>query len=147
MVSPDWRSVDDARNKAILLSCRDGLLAITFAGCGVVNNVRMDTHVAGRLQDKGIAELGVDDAIPAVAAAGEEMLASVPRDRRHHAFTIAGFAMSGGALQPRLWMLKNYGGMAPDPTQAADVRPDPMLQSLSGTRADGTSASLTSRLW
>jgi len=102
------RVIDDEANKALVLHCADGVLAVTFAGIGRVGNLRTDLWLAESLQDAGAAELDCRWACNHIAEAATGWFRTFPSglDKRH-TFVVAGWCDGKDRVVSRCWTISN----------------------------------------
>jgi len=100
--------LDDGANKAVVVHCADGVLAVTFAGIGRVGNVRIDDWLLESMQDAGIAELEIRRVCPFIANAATHLFREFPLGiAKRHAFVVAGWTREGTARAPKCWVVAN----------------------------------------
>ena len=102
-------SSDDA-NKAVVLSCSDALLAITFTGLGKLNSTQVDEWLLNVLQEEALCELEADIAIEKFSVLATDWFQSFRTDwSGPHTFIFAGFQKKANTNQSkaRLWFVSN----------------------------------------
>lgn len=100
---------DDA-NKAVVLSCSDSLLAITFTGLGRLRATRVDEWLVKVLQEEALCELEADIVIEKFTKLTTDWFRSFRSSwTGQHTFIFAGFQKKSNSNQPRsqLWFVTN----------------------------------------
>jgi hypothetical protein len=100
---------DDA-NKAVVLSCSDSLLAITFTGLGRLRTTRVDEWLVKVLQEEALCELEADIVIEKFTKLTTDWFRSFRSCwTGQHTFIFAGFQKKSKFNQPRprLWFVTN----------------------------------------
>src|SRR5262245_54716364 len=101
---------DDNANKAVVFSCSDSLLAVTFAGLGRFRRTRVDDWLLSVLQEEALCELDADIAVERFSELATEWFRSFRSIWTGlHTFVFAGFQKRSGTSQPRarLWLVSN----------------------------------------
>ena len=110
---------DDDANKAVVLSCSDSLLAITFtglgklettAGLGKLNTIRVDEWLVDVLQREALCELECDVAVQKFSRLATEWFRSIRSSwSGPHNFIFAGFQKRSNTkqFQARVWFVTN----------------------------------------
>jgi hypothetical protein len=102
--------VDDDANKAVVFSCSDALLAITFTGLGKVHGTRVDEWLLDVMQEEALCELEAETAIEQFSQLATAWFQSF-RSFWHglHVFVFAGFQteLTSNRTAPRLWFVTN----------------------------------------
>jgi hypothetical protein len=112
---------DDSANKAVILRCSDGHIAITFTGLGTLGAIRVDEWVVDALVDNGLCELPSQIAVEKFSQLATDWFETFRhRWRGEHTFTFAGWVDSAGSRRrrPAVWFVTNakatdYSSFAP----------------------------------
>jgi len=101
---------DDDANKAVILSCSDSLLAITFTGLGRLRATRVDEWLLNVLQKEALCELEIDIAVEKLSKLATDWFRSFRSSwSGPHTFIVAGFQKKSNSNQSRsrLWFVTN----------------------------------------
>jgi hypothetical protein len=111
MTTVDGGVEDDDANKAVVVRCSDGILAVTFTGIGKAGNERVDLWLGRLLLDAGLPELSVKDVPEAMSKAATDWFSTFPGHwEKRHIFTIAGLLRKDGSAKPVVWYVHNCLG-------------------------------------
>ena len=102
-------TVNDQANKALVFSCENALLTITFAGIGRVNDKRIDHWLTETIQEEGLCELEVQIAVEVLAKKATELFRTFPDHlEKRHVFVIAGWEQKNDTiLKPYVRTISN----------------------------------------
>lgn len=104
----------DEANKALVFSCADALLAITFTGIGSVNlgcvGKSVDQWLAEVIRDEGLCELRVEKSLPIIAEKATEWFETFPEEwDKRHAVILAGWQeLKKEEITACLWIISNF---------------------------------------
>lgn len=118
------RLFDDRWNKAVVVGCRDAVLAITYTGLGYFNEWPVDEWVVKVLdQSKAVTREGgfAIRAICSAAAADWRRLPDADK-RRPHTFIAAGWHWRRQRQMPYMWMVSNCDSLDGAPPSAPSGR-------------------------
>jgi hypothetical protein len=104
------RLLEDHANKAVVLSCADAVLSVTYTGLGRLGTVRVDDWIADEFHNNAFAEMNAETALTKFALIATDWFRSFQKQwRGPHSFVFAGFLRSSesGRGQPRLWHVSN----------------------------------------
>ena len=103
--------VDDDANKAVILSCSDALLTVTFTGLGaLLPGTRVDEWLVEILQNQGACELEASDAVAILAQSATDWFRSFRSSwSGEHTFAVAGWQQDLKTQQyrSRVWCVTN----------------------------------------
>ena len=101
---------DDDANKAVVLSCSDSLLAITFTGLGRLLATRVDEWLLNVLQEEALCELEANIAVEKFSGLATDWFRSFRSSwSGPHTFIFAGFQKQSysNRSRARLWFVTN----------------------------------------
>lgn len=127
MTTADGRLEDDDANKAVVLRCSDGVVAVTFTGVGKASKKRVDLWMAETVLDTGLPELSVTEVPAIIAQQATHWFSGFPVNwDTRHAFVVGGWALRRpGVSAPVLWRIDNClakdGSMVPQARTSFEV--------------------------
>lgn len=102
--------LEESANKAVVLSCADALLSVTYTGLGRLGAVRVDEWLADELHNNAFAEMNAEMAISSFTSVATNWFRSFQNQWcGPHTFVFAGFLRSAASTtaQACLWHVTN----------------------------------------
>ena len=115
---------DDDANKAVVLSCSDSLLAMTFTGLGRLHATRVDEWLLNVLQEEALCELEADIGVEKFSQLATDWFRSFRSSwSGPHTFIFAGFQKKSNSNQSRsrLWFVTNSASVGYSSFAASSV--------------------------